>query len=575
MRANPERVDMSQDEIEQLRQQAKNKLDTENYDRLNRLVGAYETLTDLIEDKNMSLKKLRKMLFGDTSEKTKDVIGADSNKESPDDSKSSNNDVSTDSDANVDVEGGAKDDSNGKDGSGDDEKKKKPPPKGHGRNGAKDHDGAERIPVPHEKLKHGDPCPKCSRGSVYKQRPGILIRFTGQAPLGAKILELEKYRCGSCGEIFTAKPPVETSNKKYDASAVAMIAILKYGKGMPFYRLAGLQESLGIPLPTSTQWDLVSSATKVIEPVVSELIRFAAQGDIFHNDDTGAKILSLKKESAEDLMLREELPPDRKGIDTTGIVSITGNQRIALYFTARKHAGENLDSVLSHRDKDLPVPIQMCDGLSLNIPENFATLVANCIPHGRRKFVDIIASFPDECRHVLELFAEVYRIEAATVELKLTPTERLEYHQKHSAPIMDEFWEWCKKQIEEKLTEPNSALGKAIKYMTKRRKELTLFLREPGAPLDNNICERILKKAILHRKNALFFKTRAGAKTCDGFMSLIHTTELGGGNPLNYLTALLENPEAIARKPEAWLPWNYLEQCLEKPSTSQSRQRVS
>ena len=541
MKANPKRVDMSQNEIEQLRQQAKNNLDTENYDRLNRLVGAYETLTDLIEDKDMSLKKLRKMLFGNTSEKTKDVVGADSNE-----TKSSGVEPVTEDD-------------------GEAKKKKKPPPKGHGRIAAKDYTGAKRIPTPHDTLRHGDRCPNCGLGHLYTQKcPGQLVRLTGRAPIDAEIFELERLRCGLCNEIFTARPPVGTCENKFSASAVAMIALLKYGKGMPFYRLAGLQKALGIPLPCSTQWELISSASEVIKPVVAELIRFAAQGDIFHNDDTGAKILALNKESEEDLMLNEGLPPERKGIRTTGIVSISADRKLALYFTARKHAGENLADVLSHRDPSLPVPIQMCDGLSHNTPKGFETLLANCIPHGRRKFVDIIASFPNECSHVLETLAEIYRIEAKTVKNNLTAAERLEYHQKHSGPIMAGLWKWCKNQFDKKLTEPNSSLGKAIIYMTKRKDALTLFLREAGAPLDNNICERILKKAILHRKNALFFKTRVGAKTCDGFLSLIHTTELGEGNPFNYLTALLENPEAIARKPEAWMPWNYLEQCSQE-----------
>jgi transposase len=62
--------------------------------------------------------------------------------------------------------------------------------------------------------------------------------------------------------------------------------------------------------------------------------------------------------------------------------------------------------------------------------------------------------------------------------------------------------------------------------MLKHWEKLTLFLRHPGPPLDNNICERALKKAILHRKNALFYKTVNGAHVGDVFMSLIYTCEL-------------------------------------------------
>lgn len=72
--------------------------------------------------------------------------------------------------------------------------------------------------------------------------------------------------------------------------------------------------------------------------------------------------------------------------------------------------------------------------------------------------------------------------------------------------------------------------GRPIAYMLKHGEKLTLFLRQPGTPLDNNICERALKKAILHRKNALY-KTANGARVGDVFISLIYTCELCGAAP--------------------------------------------
>ena len=83
------------------------------------------------------------------------------------------------------------------------------------------------------------------------------------------------------------------------------------------------------------------------------------------------------------------------------------------------------------------------------------------------------------------------------------------------------------------------------------------FLRVAGAPLDNNICERALKKAILHRKNALFFKTKHGAAVGDLYLSLIHTCELNGGNPFEYLAALHRHAADVAADPAEWMPWNY------------------
>jgi transposase len=93
--------------------------------------------------------------------------------------------------------------------------------------------------------------------------------------------------------------------------------------------------------------------------------------------------------------------------------------------------------------------------------------------------------------------------------------------------------------------------------MLKHWDRLTLFLRQPGAPLDNNVCERALKKAILHRKNALFYKTRNGARVGDLFMSLIYTCQLNQANPFDYLTRLQRQADSVAAHPELWLPWNY------------------
>ncbi|MBK8977690.1 MAG: transposase [Planctomycetes bacterium] len=91
---------------------------------------------------------------------------------------------------------------------------------------------------------------------------------------------------------------------------------------------------------------------------------------------------------------------------------------------------------------------------------------------------------------------------------------------------------WLEDQIEDRKVEPNSSLGESIVYMRKHWAGLTLFLREPGAPLDNNICERALKKAILHRKNAMFYKTPNGARVGDLFMSLIHCRRRSGSAPI-------------------------------------------
>jgi hypothetical protein len=210
----------------------------------------------------------------------------------------------------------------------------------------------------------------------------------------------------------------------------------------------------------------------------------------------------------------------------------------------------------------------MCDALSRNTPKltnGVEILLANCLAHGRRQFVEIAPNFPDECRYVLESLGSVYHNDALAREQKLAPEERLRFHQEHSAPVMKQLHAWLEAQINENRTEPNSGLGKAITYLLRHWKGLTAFMRERGAPLDNNICEQALKRAVLHRKNALFYKTLHGAEVGDLFMSLIHTCQLAGVNSFEYLTELQRHVGELAAHPADWMPWNYRERLTHSP----------
>jgi transposase len=422
---------------------------------------------------------------------------------------------------------------------------------GHGRNGASSYPGADTTKIPHETLKPGDECPVCPKGRVYPIKSGVLVRIVGMSPLSATVVELDKFRCNACGEIFTAKLPEGMDARRFDESAMAMVALLKYGAGTPFYRIERLQRNLGIPMPASTQWDMVERAAEKLEPVFEELMNIAAQADVVHNDDTTMKLLDRP-----DLKLNEE---GRKGVYTSGIVAgvRTGNEKyiIALFRTGPRHAGENLEALLKRRKEELEMPIQMCDALSANTKGGFQTILAHCMAHARRRFVDVVDDFPEECTYLLETLGKVYEYDAKTKEM--SPPERLRYHQEHSKPLMEALKKWLDETIEKKLVEPNSGLGEAIAYMRKHWEPLTLFLREIGAPIDNNICERALKRAVLHRKNSLFYKTQKGAWVGDCFMSFIHTAELNDVNPFDYLVETLKNIAMAEENPEEWMPWNF------------------
>lgn len=535
----PKRIELKPEEMEALLQRISNRtLKEEDYEIIRGMGETIKFLSHAVQEKKHSIGRLLRILFGAKTESSKKVLKSDSKNKD----ESDTGDEPADKAATA-KEGGINDHKNKQD-----ENRKK----GHGRNGVSQYTGAERVFVCNTSLKPGDPCPDCPKGKVYEvKQPAAVVSVAGRPPVQATVYERQRLRCNLCGKIFTAELAGKAGREKYDKTAGAMIAMLKYGSGLPFNRLEGLQESLGVPLPASTQWDIVEKMADHIYPVYNELLRQAAQGGVIYNDDTIMRIMELMND------LDNKNDSLRKGVYTTGILSILDSKKIALFFTGRKHSGENMVDLLKQRQKNLSPPIQMCDALSRNTPEELQTILANCLTHARRNFVDVIWSFPEKCRYVIEILAEVYKNDKAAKEQNMSPYERLILHQENSAPLMEKLKEWLHEQFDEKKVEPNSSMGKAISYMLNHFKALTLFLRVENAPLDNNLCEQALKHCILHRKNALFYKTEHGASIGDIFMSLIHTCRLNQVNPFQYLTMLYQYSKQLLKNPHDWLPWNF------------------
>lgn len=513
-----------------------NTLSPEDCEIIRSMAETIEFIIDKLNQKDVRLKQMLKQILGIKSEKSSKVVKQNTSENSDPAEKS--NDASPSSDGPT-----------------------PPKSKGHGRNGAEKYTGAARVCVLHKTLKPGDSCPECLIGKVYKEKkPGVFIYIEGKPPIQATVYETEKLRCNLCGEIFEANLPIQApdnTRKHYDETARSMMAILRYGNGLPLNRLENLQADLGIPLPATTAWEKTQEAAQSMFPVHEELKRLGAQGDIIHNDDTGMKILEVMQD-IEDELKKANGKKIRTGIFTTGIVSVVGDKKIALFFTGRKHAGENFDDLLKQREFDRSPPLQMCDAKTGNTLESTSAIVCNCNTHARRYFVNVSENFPDECTYViLDVYKEIYKNDAYAKMHVMTSEQRLQYHQANSGPIMDKFHLWLNRQFDEKRVEPNSELGLAISYVLNHWPELTRFLHVPGAALDNNICEQLLKTAIYHRKNSLFYKTANGARVGDMFMSLIHTCHYAGANPFDYLTQLQKNASAVVKEPSKWLPWNY------------------
>jgi len=538
----PELVTATQEELDEILQRARPALSDQQYRLLEGVLATFVFVMLKLQNAKTSIKRFQRMLFGHRTEHKRNVLeraAAADDSQLPDGAESVPQMPAT-------------------------VPAPKPRRPGHGRNGSQAYSGAPIVECEHSELESGDRCPQCNQGKVYDSPPKSLVKVIGQAPLGATVYRVQRLRCRMCDAVFTAPLPAAVAAlPKYDSSCASMIAVLRYGNGLPHFRLEGLQASLYIPLPDATQWDIVSKAVRAPRAAFQELIRQAAQAPLLHSDDTPMKVLSLMKEreSAE----AGGVKPVAKAINTSGIVAVLEQHKVVLFFTGHAHAGKNMERVLAHRAQELAPAMQMCDALAANVAGEFETILANCLTHGRRQVADVAEQFPEAARHVIEALAEVYKNDAQCRQDQLSPEQRLSLHQAHSKPIMEDLQRWMNEQFEQRLVEPNSGLGKALRYLLKHWQELTLFLRKAGAPLDNNLCEQSLKRAILHRKGSMFYKTVSGAEVGDIYMSLIHTCRLCDVNPFDYLNALQQRAQEVIDAPARWLPWNFREQLAGAP----------
>ena len=435
--------------------------------------------------------------------------------------------------------------------------------KGHGRNSADAYQGATIVEVDHPELSPGDTCPaEACDGRLYEMsEPGTLVSVTGAPLASATRYNLQKLRCAICEIIYTAPLPEGVSDKKYDANFIAMLMINKYFMSVPLYRQDRLQNHLGIPLPASTQWDLMAAQEPMLKALYKAFAQDAANGVALCYDDTSVKIMSEIK-AAKTAKKGEK---NQHTCFTTGIVSLHEDHRTYLYITDNRTAGKCVAEIMALRDASLDLPIMMCDALSANIPQNISEdlyVLCFCLVHARRQFYELPSGYDDVADRVIGLIGTIYDHEAHTQGF--TAEKRLAYHQEKSTPIMVELKLYLEEQKAE--FEPNSVAGNAIDYILNRWTELSQFLRHPHAPLDTNIVERALKLVIQVRKSAMFYKSLSSAAFASYVQSALYSAAQNEINPCEYMCALIENEQAVIQNPTAWLPWNYqqtLKQSLE------------
>jgi transposase len=555
----PKTVNISKDEIEQLKARLRSRSLSENdLELLCEILQFFVWLRVAYESKKGVVSRLLRKIFGSKTEKKKKPKNPkpndnDSTPSSPPSVSPGEASSSAALETGLPVGNAQEGSQNTNQEPAQSTAESENPLPGHGRSGAKDYPGAEEIYCPHI-LQSGSVCLSCKKGKIYKTKPGIFLNIVGQPLLKVTKYILERMRCNLCGSVFTA--PLPAGLQKWDPSAKATTAVYKYGYGFPQYRQERVLADHGTRVADSTLYEKGEEVADAGRPVAQYLEKLAAQSQrVMNADDTKLKIIELMKEN-------EESNPERTGIYTSAIIAEHEDHKIFVFKSGRNNAGENLDELFTQRDPSLPPPRIMVDGSSSNFPKTLQAIIHNCLTHGRREFCDLEVSFPKEASVIIELLAEVYKNDDLTKGF--SDEDRLKYHQDHSAAVMDKIF--TKLNEYKQTAEPNGGLMKAVRYMLKRWPELNRFLTVPGAPLDNNTAERAIKLFVLYRKNSYFYLTQVSAWVGDILMTLIHTAVDARASPIHYLTQIQIHKKQVFKNPEQWLPWNYLENPVLQPS---------
>lgn len=437
------------------------------------------------------------------------------------------------------------------------EEKKRRRKNNGGKYGFDDYPSSPTFEVKVDCYNKGDCCLHCQAGKLYNGEARKQLQFNAHAPIEVNRYIREVLRCNRCGQEIIADLP--KNFRKWTYAAKSKVVLYKT-HGMPFYRLQKLQSMYQIPLPANTMWQQCNEIWEDgAKQVYGELLQLLGESHYLNVDDTGVKILEAIESD------KSKPDKDRRACHSTTISGDTvDGYKIEVYISAQDYAGNNIKPLIEN-SKNLNSGHHlkiMGDASSMNKPSVEASLssqihMVNCLEHGRRKFYDIKEDYVRECAYFLKEINAIFAYERQFKEEK--PGKRLKLRKQFSAQHIGNIYREIDRLLSKKEVEPNSSLGKAMKYWLNNRKGLTAFLRMKDVGVSNNRAERSLKTLILQRKNSLFFKTMNSAEILSGLSSIVQTCKMNEVNGFAYLNWLQENSSKCIANPKDYLPWRFKE----------------
>jgi transposase len=364
-------------------------------------------------------------------------------------------------------------------------------------------------------------CPKCGRTDLKPLGTGAESTFYDYKPARlVAVRQVQETLACPCGEhVVRAQGPTKWKEKsRYSVSFVAHVVTAKCADSIPLYRLEKEFQRLGVPMNRSSLTDMFHAAADVLEPLSQRLLQKVRHAEVVHADETSLKVQS-------------------KGACRNGFVwtfRTTQPQPLIAYRFSPSRSGETPKELLGGTSGALVV--DGYTGYNSVTAVNGRTRVG-CHAHVRRYFFEALQTAP-EARGVLDLIRDMYRVEAAAFEARITGTPKhLELRRLKSSPLREALKAWL--DMKQSEHPPKSPLGVAIRYTLNQWEALGRFLDDARIPLDNNPAESALRRVALGRKNFLFVGHDDAGENLAGLYSLVATCEANGVNPLAYIADVL------------------------------------
>jgi transposase len=321
----------------------------------------------------------------------------------------------------------------------------------------------------------------------------------------------QKYRCGCGGCVDTALgPPKLVPGGRYSLAFAIEVAVQKYLDHAPLERQVRAMAREGLEVDSQTLWDQLLALTHRLLPTWEALWLDQVRRQVLGADETRWPLLGSPGQTKWHLWA-------------------LASAHAVVYRVADTRGAEAARELLKGFSGVL-----MTDGYAVYeaVARQSAGRfhVAHCWAHTRRKFLECGGP---EAAIAVELIGELYRVER---EYQTGPPDLQRLHalrQQKSRPVIARLHAWA---LEVRAL-PESALGRALRYLGDLWPGLTRFLEDARVPLDNNATERALRGPVVGRKNHYGSRSRRGTEVAAILYSLLESAKLCGVEPKAYLRA--------------------------------------